>query len=260
MAAATDADRMRASRLRKKTQRSHDESRWLREYEGRRTSKRLQLVAGDAPEPPAHARIIDVPVNETAPVDSIIDPSSSSATWTPTVPPPANDEQAQPPPPGAPPPPPAGSPVIDGAPVAGDPHAAKQFAALLCFLTTLGMRAGLELADELAADVGIPDEWMGMLASKELAEQTLTVVAGAAVRVAEKYGFRSIPMADEAICAVAGIGSLALLVHNFRRKRKAPPVAKHKSHAPTGGATNEEATNEASVSPDIIAGLPVQWS
>jgi len=206
---------MRASRYRKLTQLTQEQAAWLDAYESRTAGKtKLRLLSGGAPSEPsrtlsAHA----VPVHETTPVGAV---DASAATWIPTVPPAANDEV--PPPPGAPPPPQPGAPIVEPAAPTGDPQAAEQFAALMVTITTLGMRAGLELA----ADYDVPEKLLELVATPETTAKLLELVAGASQRVAVKYGFRSIPMADEVVVGVAGVGSLVAIVHNFKRKRSAP--------------------------------------
>jgi hypothetical protein len=211
------AERVRASRYRKKLDVLTPERRtWLAAYEQRTGGKtKLRLLSGgESSEPSQPHTAHAVHVHETKPVDGAID--ASAATWIPTVPPVANDEA--PPPPGAPPPPQPGAPVVEPAGPVGDPAAADQFATLMVTITTLGMRAGLELA----ADYDVPEKLIEMVATPEMTARVLELVAGASHRVAIKYGFRSIPLADEVIVGVAGVGSLVAIVQNFKRKREPP--------------------------------------
>lgn len=239
-APANPTERVRASKLRKRIAEgkliAETDRAWLRQYETRTTiakAKRAaaspvvrgpQLAIGAASSPSSAPEPAAAAVHETVPITERIDPAAH--TWIPEMP--AAVEGAEPAPEGTPPPPAAGTPLIDVGPEsapAGDPAAAEQFAALVVFLTTLGLNAGREMAGELA----IPEQLRALLASDELGKSTLETVHAAASRVAIKYGFKSVPMGDEVIVIGAVLGSGALVVKNAKRKKLA--AAAEQNHA-----------------------------
>lgn len=234
--AQTQQDRVKASKLRKRRndgkQLNEADRIWLADYEkkhGTGYAKKAKPTTPPTTTTPTSTPIVRGPqlaiegtssvngphVHETKPESSF---AVDESTWIPTVPPEAPD--AEPQPDGAPPPPKAGSPIVDDVTegAAGDPAAAQQFAALVKFFTMLGMRAGRELAE----DIELPAEVRQLLASDELSTGALETVGAAAERVAMKYGFRSVPMADEAIVAAALVGSGVLVVKNMKRKQLEP--------------------------------------
>lgn len=235
--AASQKDRVRASKLRKRRSEgkalNEADRIWLADYEkqngtGRAAkpstpttpTKKGPVVSGPQLAVPGTEHVNGSHVHETVPETEAF--SSTETTWIPTVPPEA--EGTAPPPDGAPPPPKAGTPLVgdDTATPTGDPAAAQQFAAFVKFFTMLGMRAGREMLD----DLDVPPEVRALLASEDLTGGTLDTVGAAAERVAMKYGFRSVPMADEAIVLAALGGSAALVVKNMQRKKLAPSTKK----------------------------------
>lgn len=236
--AQTQQDRVKASKLRKRRNDGkplNDADRiWLADYEknhGTGYKKKPTTPAVDGSSQPMRDRkpVVTGPqlaiegtstvngphVHETKPESSF---TVDESTWIPTVPTEAPD--TEPPPDGAPPPPKAGSPIVDdvGDSATGDPAAAQQFAALVKFFTMLGMRAGRELA----ADMELPADVRVLLESDELTAGALETVGGAAERLAMKWGFRSVPLGDEAIVLAALVGSGVLVAKNMKRKQLEP--------------------------------------
>jgi hypothetical protein len=269
--AASNADRVRAVKLRKKRAAgalTDAERIWLADYE-RTRGPRNTPTSNAAPAPTTNPRITPdrmlpeatgrQPEGELALGDTTRGPfvhvteppkpveGEVEATWIPTVPPPPAPEDGEPPtdaPPsegegaGFPPPPRAGTPIVDDAQPQGDPAAAKQFGLFVAFVTQLGLGA----ADELLADKDVPEAVRAMLVSPELRQGAIATVATAGERVAMKYGFGGVPMPDEAVVAVALLGSGLLVVKNEKRKRLA---AKGGTSAPTNvGGDGVDETDE----------------
>lgn len=235
MATPDNKSRVRASKLRAKVQAGKtltaEENGFLALYE--RDSTRAKAKKAMSTTPPTVPVAVSGPqlalgggqlgpvgghvkVNVTVPVDASdrIDPKAN--TWIPTMP--ETPADAEPPIDGAPKPPPAGTPLVDPATPAagtGDPHAAEQFAGFVMLIASLGLSAGRELA----ADLELPDQVRTMLGSDEYAQMGIGHIGQAAQRVALKYGFKSIPMADEVVVAAALVGSGALVFQQQKRKK-----------------------------------------
>lgn len=220
-------ERVKASRLRKKRDAGKpldDADRiWLAEYQRRQVPRKQAVPPGTAIV--SYTRQREIPgtssptgrhVQTTTPAKGHIDPTAH--VWSPTVP--AAPEGAPPPAPGAPPRPVAGTPIVDATTAqqpAGDPAAAQQFAAFVMFVTGLGMQAARELvADELAS---APAQLRAFLDAEDVQKQTLATVGAAAERVAMKYGFKSVPLGDEAIVVGALAGSGVAILKNAQRKK-----------------------------------------
>lgn len=234
--AESKQNRTKAAKLRSKKTLTPEQRKWLTDYDARvargkpasspRTppaptprvvrGPQLQLVAGTPP--------IRVAVQETSPPSSTVTPEAY--VWTPTTPP--APDGVEPPPPGAPQPPTPGTPLVDALPEQapprpqGDPAAAEQFAALVVLIATLGIDSGRELVK----DVALPETFRTIIDSDEAHARALLIVGTAARNVAIKYGFTSVPMADEAIVAVACAGSLAAFVAVQKKKLKTKARAK----------------------------------
>lgn len=145
------------------------------------------------------------------------------ATWKPVVP--AAGDGEQPLPPGMPPPPAAGSPLVDDvqpqpAQPVGDPAAAAQFRGIVTLISFAGIQATIELSK----DWPLPDVVRAELLDPEEQKKALAFIGDAAERVAVKYGFKSVPMADEAIVGGAVVGSaLAWWTVHKRKSKDAKP-------------------------------------
>jgi len=254
----SDADRRKAAKLRKKKGPLTVEQRaWLSAYDGTKKSKRGggggASTAAPKPTPAVRGPQLEwgrpaaapVAVHETVAPGAAVDPATS--TWLPTVPEAPAD--APPPPPGTPTPETAGTPLVDAAPTAqpqqGDPHAAKQFAGIVMFVTQIGVANVLDLAQGFA----VPPPIAAMVTNENIAAY-IKFVGESAERLAIKYNFRGVPLADEAIVG----GTIALSVLAFRantiRKAKlaeAKPAAPETPSTPTppkvdmnaGGDLNE---------------------
>lgn len=267
--AELNRDRVRAAKLRaQKKPLTAEQRQWLDAYDARTTKGRAQkqraMPSGattytptaparaassgapviTAPLPPREQLTLvgdtipsSVPVHETERLEDALDPNAY--TWIPEVPPAAPD--AEPHPPGAPQPPPPGSPILDAqtpsaaAAPQGDPAAAAQFAALVVFLTQVGIESGLELL----AGAPVPPGIKLIAADEKTQAKVLEQVGAAAARVAMKYGFTSVPMADEAI-VVGAIGGSALAFVTVQ-KRKMLAAAKVQPAQPTQQAEPKKA-------------------
>lgn len=243
--AESEKDRRRAAKLRrKKSALTPEQKKFLDAYSQRvaRVKSRSAPPPVDlggprrtlaAPKPPTVDPVVRGPqlplaavaVHTTQPPPGNVAPEAYQ--WTPTTPP--LPEGAGLPPPGAPQPPPEGTPLVDvvspQAPPA-DPAAAEQFAALVMLVTTIGIDSGRELL----TDVAIPETFRTVIESDEARARALVIVGAAAKNVAVKYGFRSMPMADEAVVIASCAGSLAAFVAVQKKKMKtkkarAPQVA-----------------------------------
>jgi hypothetical protein len=262
-------DRVRATRfrgaLRKGKTLKPADAAWLEAYETRVTiaqaksqppdaPPRLALPAGNADElaPVVRGPQLEiagaVAVHDTEHITDKIDPASF--TWEPTVPP--APEGAEPPPPGAPIPPPPGAPIVDepaAAAPAGDPAAAQQFAMFVAFMARIGIKSGLELVD----GVPIPDDVRAMMADPEQHGELMKLAYNAGHNVAVKYGFKSIPMADEAVVLLAVGGSAAAWLAVQKRKRLAGATAAEKQ--PGAVAQPKPPKQKAADVPDDISRL-----
>jgi hypothetical protein len=236
--AESKQDRSKAAKLngraRKGGKLSPEAKRWLDAYNARRTiSRAKKLPSASRHTPVAHrpvdkspasssswpkvvrgeqlALVGDVPtsrdVHETVPLDGVLSPDEF--TWSPVVP--AAPEGAELPPEGAPQPPEAGTPIVTEAPPAassgappGDPAAVAQFRALVLLLSHVGLNSALELS----AEWPMPPALRAALHDENDHIKALGFIGDAAERVAVKYGFRSLPMADEVVVAAACGGSI----------------------------------------------------
>jgi hypothetical protein len=275
-------DRVRAAKLRGRKKLRPEDAKWLRDYDTRvamakankarampdarvrpastpRTVRgpQLSLVPGPADKPaPTEAPTPSAAVvHETVPVDGSVAPDA--ATWNPVVP--AAGEGTEPPSPGAPPPPVAGAPLVDevqpqaAAAPQGDPAGAAQFAGLVMWITRIGIKSALMLADELdMSALPLPPEAIAAAHSTQLHGELLQEVGAAAYRMALARGFKHIPMADEAVVLVAVGGSVAATAFAVK-KRFAPP-----KHRPAASAASPQSSTvtppEASKAPPA-AGL-----
>lgn len=228
-------DRQRAAKLRKKKGPLTVEQRvWLASYDGTKSKSAAQrrpttkatspaktatppVVAGEQlawgpPTPPPQGL---GKIQATVPPVGSIDPAAH--TWTPTMPEAPAD--AEPAPAGTPEQPEVGTPLVNdappssGTPLGGDPHAAEQFAGIVMFITQIGIMNALEISVEMP----IPAELRAFATTKNLTAY-IEFVGESAKRVAIKYNFRGIPLADEAI--VGGSVALSLLAWRANMKRK----------------------------------------
>lgn len=247
--AADQKDRVKASKLRAakakgKSLKPADEQ-WLTQYTIR-TAKRtranvgthtptkkaapvvrgpqLALQGGElaAAPPPAHA-------HETKPFgDDKRDPMAT--TWSPVVPEAPAD--APPPPPGGAPPPIPGTPIADGPAAAaaptGDPAVAAQFALAMQALVMAGWKG----ADELLADVELPEVARAAFEAPEAREHTKQAVGQAAYNVSMKRGWKVNALTDEGVLVTAALASTAAIGGAaLKRRRKA--LAEANENAPT---------------------------
>lgn len=203
------ADRVKASTLRKQPRRTQGQQRWLDEYNARVAVGKTLRIESDARryEPVANA-----PSHAThvAPMPQLVAPDSM--VWTPTVPAAAKD--ATPPPPGVESAPP-GAPIVDGVVPPVDESAAQQFAMLIAAI----LHVGIPCALELSSDVPMPAEIRAVLENKEEHGKMIMLAAGAAHRLALKYELRSLPMTDE-IIVIAAVGGSAVCYVAAHKRRK----------------------------------------
>jgi hypothetical protein len=238
MATPSSGERVRAARVRTKQKEgraSPDDIAWLAGYESRTlhaTLKRAKAEQLALPMVEAHA---------TVPATDRIDPASLG--WVPTMPDAPKEKDAAPEN-GVPKPPPTGTPLVETQVAAkpGDPAAADQFAALIVFI----MQFGLAAARELAADTDtVPDQMRAIVNSDELAAQAMGTVHEAAKRVALKYGFQQIPLADEALVAGAVVGSGALVWQQHKRRKAKPANANEAATTPPTEPQRKATPDEA---------------
>lgn len=222
--AETKQDRARAAKLRKKKKKTPEDRRWLSAYDTRVTIAKAKakaalpssatytpperptlLLRGDATDD--NAATSHAAVQETLPPEGSI--AAEQHTWIPTVPPPAPD--AEPPSPGQEAPK-EGTPLVDAQPTTGEGGAesanvaAQQMAAFVCMFAEIGIESGLILAQDFPL---IPSHVLAMAASPQMRSRAMAFFGGAGYRTAVKYGFRSLPMADELTCVVAVAGGIA---------------------------------------------------
>lgn len=257
-------DRVRASKLRAKKNRTPEQDAWLADYERRVTKSTIArakampssapYTATAAPRSPSSSPLppreqlaligeapSNAPVHTTEKIDDALSPDAF--TWEPKVPPPP--EGADAPPPGAPQPPTPGAPIIDDAPPTapqGDPAAAAQFAGIVVLITGVGIGAALELTE----GAPIPEQFRALMESPESHKQVLQQVGAAAERVAIKHGFRSVPFGDEAIVLSAVGGSVVAWLAVQKRKRLKKPHAE-----PAQQATTKPEAPEADLPPEL---------
>jgi hypothetical protein len=254
----TQNDRVKASKLRAKKAAgktlSPTETAWLADYERDSVRAKGRKAIAQATTATATGAVVRGPqlqlhgataggtshAHETVPVAGRIDPQAN--TWIPVMPEQPTD--APPPPDGAPPPPSAGTPLVDppptsssGAPT-GDPAAAAQFSAFVMFMASVGLDAGLEMLADGAYPV--PPNVRAMLATDEFRATVIGQAGQAAERVAVKYGFRAVPLADEAVVAVAVAGSGLLFLANAKRKRLRAANAQRSEETPTENPPTEQ--------------------
>lgn len=265
--AESKANRSKAAklngRLKKGKKLSVAQLQWLEAYRKRTGNPDADIDranAEPAPAPPLEsARATSNVVHETEKLEDRL--SHEEATWIPVVP--AAGDNEQPLPPGMPPPPATGSPLVEdeqplpAQPPQGDPAAAAQFRGIV----TLICYAGLQAAVELSAEWPLPDVVRAELVNPEEQKTALKFVGDAAERIAIKYGFKSIPMADEAIVGSAVVGS-ALAWWTVQKKKKGdakPQPARDvtpKKVTEVNGAP-KPTTKAAPVDADVISPLGV---
>lgn len=203
------ADRVKASTLRKQPRRTQGQQRWLDEYNARVAVGKTLRIESDARR---YETVANAPSHAThvAPMPQLV--SAESMVWTPTVPAAAND--AAPPPPGvesaAP-----GAPIVDGVVPPVDESAALQFAMLIAAI----MHVGIPCALELSSDVPMPEAMRSVLENKEEHGKMIMLAAAAAHRLALKYELRSLPMTDE-IIVIAAVGGSAVCYVAAHKRRK----------------------------------------
>lgn len=219
----TNAERVKATSLRRKVAAgqplTEEQEAWLREYETTRTQQRARRRDSDSSSgsPPASGSssssgaLLSVPDVTTA-------PAAAAVPMLPPAPPPEGAPSSSPSPSGQTAPP-ADEPVVATAapgPTEAELAAgADKLAVGVVALATFGLGAALELAPE---DLPFRAE----LGSEEVQRRLLEYVAGAARRVAMKYGVTvSLPYEDELVVLAAVGGSVAALVTVQRRKREA---------------------------------------
>jgi hypothetical protein len=261
----TKQDRQKAAKLRRKKGALTMEQRlWLASYDSSKTTQGRKPTSS-APFARAAAavpvkRVPALPareqlafpkvatVQETVPPEGSIDPSSH--TWVPTMPEaPADAEPAAP---GTPEQPKVGTPLVGDATAAqGDPHAAKQFAGIIMFVTQVGLMHALELS----ATLPIPDELRAFATNQDTIIAALRFIGESAERVALKYGFRGVPLADEAV--VGGAVALSALAFRANTKRKAELAARNPKQVIATPAASSPSS--ASESPHPTEGLNALW-
>lgn len=227
MSTPTQNERVRASKLRRKVADGKElnpaDRIWLADYERNhpRKAKAADPARNTPTSGPAAAASSAAPklagfVHETQPTTGAV---AADATWIPEVPPAPEGETPEPPPQdGTPPPPVAGTPLVDDAQQpAGDPVAAKKFGLFVAFVAGMG----LDAANELLEAAELPAHVRAILGSPEMREATLSTVAKSGEACALKWGFGGVPMPDEAVVAVALLGSGALVFKNEKRKKLA---------------------------------------
>lgn len=237
--AVTKNERTKAARLRARKTLKPEHRAWLVDYDKRKGPAKppVKVARGVGSEstaessPPGAGSAQPVPspapaaVHTTAPLDGALPPETFQ--WVPTVPP--SPEGAEPPLPGAAPVA-EGAPIVDAPPMAapvGDTAAAAQFAALVTFIAGIGIQSALELA----ADAPLPPAVRALIEGEDAHKQVLEQVHGAAERVAIKWGFTSVPFADEAIVAVSVVGSVAAYVKVQQKRRTTQPTPKPQPQA-----------------------------
>lgn len=229
-------DRVRASRLRKKQEAQKklttEEYDWLVAYEKARVSTTMRTAksaAASAP-PGADAHVpreqLEVPGTSSGGGGSLVHSTRADAgidasgfTWIPTMPGidagvPADDA---PPAPGEPERPKEGTPLVDEpAKPPPDPVAAEKFAAMVLFLTKMGIASALDLGGDVAK--GFAQAFGFDL--EEAAKTFLKVVKASSIELANKYGLGGVGglPPPELVVGVAVLGSGAAIAVNTKRR------------------------------------------
>lgn len=245
-------DRSKASKLRNAAKLTPSQRAWLQRYDEQATAAKVRKAkampsgsdyaptstrpelhrpaVGQTRPNPGHSLEL-VPTSTLPPREQLALPAihetqriddnvpAEQFTFTPNVPP-AGDDGDAPPTPGAPPPPTPGAPLVDEQAQAegqGDPAAALQFAALVTFITQLGLDAAMELLPPVEHLPPMLAPLRVMLASEKLHAKMLDEVAKAAERIAIRRNWQAVPMADEVIVGGSVAGSvLALYLATMR--------------------------------------------
>jgi hypothetical protein len=236
--AASQKERVKASKLRAKKKLTPAQHAWLSRYESNKAKPTAReataALASELGAPILTAnglRTVAQYVHETKRLDDAIAPSAF--TFKPVVP----EGPSEPVAPGMPAPLPAGSPLVDPlpvqaavAPTGADPVAKAQFQGMVMMLCMAGARSAREL---IADDESMPDMVRNALANPS---EGLALVQASAGNLAEKWKLQRVPGGDEAVVGGACLAS-GLAIFAVQKKRKAAK-GKKPANVETSPTTN----------------------